>query len=219
MRHGEEQGSGGVGQVGREGEVGREGSSGARERQEGRPTAEEDPVTRSWVEVPLTKGKVAKIDRADMLIIGGFRWQAKAPDRSDSHSWYANRSWMVSYKKFHVSMHRWIMQPPPGFVVDHINGDGLDNRRSNLRICTQQQNATNHKNLRRSDNRKPYRGILRNSNGRWSARVKHMGVFTPQGTYDTPEEAARAYDRGARALHGKFATLNFPDEWAADAAD
>lgn len=171
-------------------------------------------MTRSWVEVPLTKGKVAKIDRADMLIIGGFRWQAY---KAKTGTWYCCRSAYPDGKKHTVRMHRWIMQPGSGLVVDHINGDGLDNRRANLRICTHQQNITNH--VRPPRARSGLRGASQfGGRGRWQARIRHNEKIIHLGAFDTAEEAARAYDRAAHSLRGKFATLNFPDEAPPDAA-
>lgn len=105
-------------------------------------------------------------------------------------------------------LHRFIMrdQLAHGLVVDHINRDKLDNRRENLRVCTQQQNVQN----RRRWGRSPYRGVLP-SKGRWKVQVSIDGITTYFGTYDSAEEAARIYDNRARAFYGEFANLNFPD--------
>lgn len=173
-------------------------------------------MTRSWVEVPLTKGRVAKIDRQDMLIIGRWCWMVHQGSKGRE---YASRSQRSNGKGGTILMHRWIMEPPPGMVVDHINGDTLDNRRVNLRVCTQQQNVANQKVARRRGSKSPYRGVARSCGGRWTARTNIGRVPVSHGTYDTPEEAARVYDRVIRAAFGEFATLNFPDEWPANAAD
>ena len=213
MRHGEEQGSGGIGQVGRESEVSREGSGGAGEREERRTPSEEDPMTRSWVEVPLTKGKVAKIDRADMLIIGRWKWMIKPVGAGFEYAARGGRR--SDGKRGMIFMHRWIMEPPPGMVVDHINHDKLDNRRSNLRICTRQQNSAHRQKV--TTGVSGFRGVSR-CGSKWKAEIhisyrnKHLGVFADALS------AALAYDRAARTVYGVFATLNFPNEATPDAS-
>jgi hypothetical protein len=90
-------------------------------------------------------------------------------------------------------------------VVDHINGNGLDNRRCNLRICTPAQNGLNSR--PRVDGKSRFKGVFPHGD-RWRAKVggRHLGLF------DDEVEAAKARDRLARKLHGKFARLNFPPQ-------
>ena len=113
----------------------------------------------------------------------------------------------------HKSIHRVVMDNPEGMEVDHINGNPLDNRKENLRICTRAQNSQNKK--LRADSKSGYKGVYERSNGRFQAYIgdpdKH-GRNIKLGCYDTPEEAARAYDKKAKELHGEYAYLNFPDE-------
>lgn len=170
----------------------------------------------TWVEFPLTKGKVALVDVADLLVLARYRWKASLLGRH----WYAERSVHVGGKRKNERMHRWIMQPPPGLVVDHINHDTLDNRRSNLRIATVSQNTANRRHTRPSMSRGKYVGICQpvdNRPGRdgrpcrWRADCQGRYI----GSFDTPEEAARAYDAVAREVFGEFAMLNFPDALAA----
>ena len=213
MRHGEEQGSGGVGQTGREGEVGREGGGGAGEREEGRASAEE-ALTRSWVDVPLTRGMVAKIDRQDMLIVGRWKWMLNQVGAGAEYAARGGRR--LDGKRGMIFMHRWIMQPPPGMVVDHINHDTLDNRRANLRVCTRQQNSANRRTVTTSA--AGFRGVRR-CGARWTAGIKISYRYTHIGMFDDAVSAAHAYDRAAREAFGAFATLNFADDWTDNGAD
>lgn len=106
-------------------------------------------------------------------------------------------------------MHRQLLQSPSGRATDHINGDGLDNRRANLRVCTQAENCANKKKHHRSANaraRSRYKGVT--ANGR--KFVATCGENGYLGNFPTEEAAARAYDDAARARWGEFARLNFP---------
>jgi hypothetical protein len=111
-----------------------------------------------------------------------------------------------------ILLHRFIMDAPRGKVIDHINGDGRDNRKENLRICTIAENS-------RNCNRPPqgkvgYHGVIRR---RWRQTKKYYVLIRFQGKrhsgggFFTAEEAAMEYDKLAREHHGEFATLNFPD--------
>jgi len=109
-----------------------------------------------------------------------------------------------------LSIHRVVMNAPKGFDVDHINGDPLDNRKENLRICTRSQNCQN-KSVR-ADSKSGFKGVDQRATrfrayiGDPNRKNRHINL----GYYTTAEEAARAYDKKATELHGEFATLNFP---------
>src|SRR4030095_8449683 len=90
--------------------------------------------------IPLTQGKVAIVDERDNEWLSRFNWHAL---RSRNH-YYAVRSVRRDNGKIHnILMHREILNPPSGYETDHVNGDGLDNRRANLRIATHRQNQAN----------------------------------------------------------------------------
>lgn len=106
-----------------------------------------------------------------------------------------------------IFMHRLLL--PDAEQVDHINGNGLDNRRCNLRAATPGQNMANRP--RRRDNRTGFKGVHRSGPG-FSAQIKSKGVRTYLGYYKTADAAARAYDWAALQIHGPFARTNFPRE-------
>ena len=131
-------------------------------------------------------------------------------------------------------MHALIMSTPKGMHTDHIDGNGLDNRKENLRVCTAQQNHQNRK--LRSDSSTGFKGVAYRPIQKKKYTSKKTGITTIQeavikkpyrayigdpertgrhmnlGRYATAEEAARARDAKAKELHGEFAYLNFPDE-------
>lgn len=110
-----------------------------------------------------------------------------------------------------IYFHRTIMNAPKGSEIDHINGNKLDNRLSNLRFCSRSENLRNRRSYSKSSK---YKGIVlsKNSVDKWSVKFTfEKQVFYTMSIY-TEEEAARLYDRMIKLLHGKFAQLNFPEE-------
>lgn len=101
-----------------------------------------------------------------------------------------------------IYMHRVLVRPEDGLVVDHINDRGTDNRRSNLRVCTIQQNVTRQRKGR-------WRGTcFDKKRGKWVVHIKVNGKQQHLGRFDKRTDAARAYNAAARKLFGKFARLN-----------
>jgi len=150
--------------------------------------------------IPLTKGKVAMVDAADFEPLSRFKWHAiKVGPNYYACSRKNGRT---------ILMHREIMQPPKGMVVDHKKPPTLNNCRENLRVCTQAQNRYN---TRHYGEKSPYKGVTPRGD-KWEAQIKHKGVTQRLGIYDDPAEAARVRDRKAVELFGEFAWLNFPDE-------
>jgi len=100
--------------------------------------------------------------------------------------------------------------PPPGMIVDHINRNGLDNRRCNLRIGTIAQNAMNKRGQRNASSR--FKGVTWSHHvSKWVASINEGGKRRHLGCFVSEIEAALAYDAAARILHGDWACLNFPD--------
>jgi hypothetical protein len=109
-------------------------------------------------------------------------------------------------------MHRLLLDVPKNLECDHRNGNHLDNQRANIRICTHGQNMAARR--MHHDNKSGFKGVTfeARSRNKWHAQICKDKEIIRIGNYATPEEAARAYDRIARAIHGEFATVNFPEE-------
>lgn len=159
-------------------------------------------------EVPLTRGYVAIVDADDYeRVMAAGSWCAN--DSSTSHVVYAQKGVRGDdHVQRTVSMHTFLT----GWaMVDHRNGNGLDNRRANLREATVSSNAMNRR--RRSDNSSGFKGVsLRKSNGKWRASVSVGGSRKWLGEFPSALEAARAYDAAALEHYGEFARLNFPNQ-------
>lgn len=154
--------------------------------------------------VPLSQGKVAIIDADDAEKVLAFKWTAM---ESYPGLWYAYRK----DDRKSILLHRFIMGAPDEVGVDHWNGDGLDNRRENLRLATESQNGANRG--LQSNNSSGFKGVVFHRRcGRWQARIKVQGKTISLRYHDTPEKAAHAYDKAARKFFGEFAYLNFPDD-------
>lgn len=107
-------------------------------------------------------------------------------------------------------MHAVIMKTPWGCGVDHINGNTLDNRRENLRICTNSQNVCNKGNYKNSISK--YKGVCPRKD-KWLTQIQRNGIKMYIGLYETEEMAAHQYNLAALDLHGEFARLN-EIEWS-----
>jgi hypothetical protein len=153
-------------------------------------------------QIPLTKGHFAIVDNEDYNELMQWKWSYSGG--------YPVRKVQTSTGSKTYCMHRQIMQPPDGYVVDHIDGNRLNNQRCNLRLCTMAQNAINRRpNL--SKHSSPYKGVYyhkRRIANPWMARIKHNDIDLHLGVFPTAEDAARAYNAASIELHGEFAWLN-----------
>lgn len=159
--------------------------------------------------IPLTKGYAAIVDPEDYERLSAFNWCAKIKDGGKRI--YAVRSLYRYGKKFFVQMHRVVMDIPDGDerLIDHENGDGLDNRKTNLRIATKSLNGHNHKMF--STNTSGYRGVSwKERNKKWQARITVNGEHLYLGLFKTKEDAAFQYDKFAVKYFSASAVLNFP---------
>lgn len=131
-------------------------------------------------------------------------------DKVKNFTWYYDKGYIVALVKGQrVLIHRLILSAKEDVVVDHKNGNTLDNRKCNIRVCTHAQNVANAK--KRGGCKSKFKGVFPNKNKtRW---LVYCGPNTQNryiGSYGTEIEAAKAYDRVALALYGEFAKLNFP---------
>lgn len=156
------------------------------------------------VAIPLTRGFEALVDEEDVPLVGGYSWNA---NRHHVNKVYA----VTTIKRADGSktvcrMHRLILNAPPGVMVDHINHDGLDNRRENLRLATNAQNNVNS----RPHKGKRFKGTTyEKAKGKWVAQAVANRQHFYLGRFDLEEDAARAYDAFAIKTWGEFANTNF----------
>lgn len=154
--------------------------------------------------IQLTQGKVALVDDADYAELSKYKWCAWRI----GGNWYSKRGIGTRKSFTQVYMHRVIMGALPGQQVDHINGDGLDNRRCNLRIATMAQNQANRR--KSPGTSSAYKGVtLDTKKGGWIAYIKVRQKRIHLGHFADEVDAARAYDAAALKYFGEFARPNF----------
>jgi hypothetical protein len=150
----------------------------------------------------LSQGLFAVVDDQDYEWLNQWRWTAHLGPGGRVAAYRK-----VGQNKGHMSrnlwMHRVILNAPTEAEVDHINGDSLDNRRENLRLATRAQNLRNRRTFKNSKSR--YKGVVYNPlNGKWKVIINF-------GTFDSPEDAAQAYDEAIKKLFGKFAKASLDE--------
>lgn len=161
--------------------------------------------------VHLSRGAFAVIDAADVDLVRQYNWFAQR-SREES-SLYAVRNLSEPGKQ--QKLEHLLLPPPSGMLVDHKNGQTLDNRRFNLRLCTVLENARNSSVRRGKIHAPQYKGVTQNKNGGkpWmvniGVKLNARKTMLYVGIFDTEVEAALAYDTAAKLLHGEFARLNF----------
>jgi hypothetical protein len=161
--------------------------------------------------IRLSQGLYAKVDPEDFYELIKYKWYAC----KSSRTYYASRIEITKKQRKCVSMHRFVMSEAlKGYgiemQVDHINGDGLDNRKVNLRLATAAQNSRNRRQCRGKSSR--YKGVsFIRPKGKFVAEITFNGKRMSLGHFESEAEAAKAYDEAAKKHHKEFACLNFPD--------
>lgn len=158
--------------------------------------------------IPLSQGKYAIVDAEDYERLMQWKWYRTTIG-------YAARTMHFGYKngrkiKTDITMHRFIMNTPKGMDTDHINGDRLDNRRCNLRICSHSENCKNlpiRKNLAKKSSK--YKGVSWDKKTKkWVAKIMVNRVHKILGYFCEESLAAHAYNKAATECHGEFARIN-----------
>lgn len=150
-------------------------------------------------EIPLSKGKFAIVDDEDFENVNQYKWYFE-------HG-YARRDYKISNKRFRIYMHNFLSETPKGFHTDHINGNSLDNRRENLRVCSASQNCMNSKKNKKASSK--YKGVSffkRDQNWMASITLNRKDIYL--GYFDREEDAAQAYNFAAMKHFGEYARLN-----------
>jgi hypothetical protein len=154
-------------------------------------------------EIKVSQGFIALVDDDHFEVLNQFKWHIKKCGRTN----YATANIKIDGKYKTITMHRFLLDAPKGVQVDHINHNGLDNQRDNLRFCSNSQNQMN---------RSPYKNCTSNFKGvsfyrktkRWKAYIKLNGKRINLGHYKTEIEAAEVYNNKAKELFGEFSFIN-----------
>jgi len=159
--------------------------------------------------IPVGRDHFAMIDDEDLERVSKYKW------RSGGNTYVSKAGHKTTYiyaravhpkTKKVVHLSRLILNARKGRIVDHINGDTLDNRKANLRTCTIAQNIRNQK-KHNGGKHSHYKGVTK-MNGNWIAQIVFERRVNYLGKFGTEQDAARAYNEAAQKLYGRFARLN-----------
>jgi hypothetical protein len=164
--------------------------------------------------IPVGDTHVSLIDATDRDLVSGYRWRPLIGHNGKVYA-YTTRRGVTIY------LHRLVASTPKGLETDHVNGDGLDNRRSNLRTATCPLNSANSWKPARPDgaaHTSRFKGVSWDkARNKWQSKINTHGTGTRNlGRYLSEEDAAQAYDAAAFAAWGDYARLNFPREGSND---
>ena len=152
-------------------------------------------------EIKLTRGQVTLVDDEDFEYLNQFNFHAKP----GQNTYYAICKIKANGKYLNKRLHRLIMNPPDNMEVDHIDRDGLNNQKSNLRICTHQQNQMNC--LKQKNTTSKYKGVHFNGKN-YHSYIKINQKRIHIGYYDREIDAAKAYDKKAKELYKEYSNIN-----------
>lgn len=157
--------------------------------------------------IPLTRGYSAMVDDSDYEWLSQWKWRAVVAP----HTVYAQREVRIVGTRYSLQMHRAILNPPDGKThVDHIDGNGLNNCRENMRLCSQAENSRNRKSVRGSSSR--FNGVYyAEKSKKWHAAIRINGSQKHLGCFEKEVNAAAAYNYAAKICYGSYAKLNEVD--------
>ncbi len=156
------------------------------------------------ISTPKYPNTLAQVDDSDYDWLNQWKWTATAC----TERIYVRR--VVGGKM--LSMHRFIMNPPKDMVVDHIDGNTMNNQRGNLRVCGQVQNLWNQR--RHVSESSKYKGVsFHKTKNKFQSRISVNGKLIHLGTFGSEIDAAMAHDEAAKKYHGEFAVLNASFDW------
>lgn len=160
--------------------------------------------------VRLSNGFVAWVDDEDFETVSKHKWCLSKKGKN----YYAVTNVPVGkYKQKTLYMHHLILPPVKGKIVDHVDRNGLNNRRRNLRHALWGENIVNSRmRVPKSSRGSSFRGVYREPGNGWYAAIRKEGKLVYLGLFDCEEDAARAFDAAAFELRGDFTSLNFPKE-------
>jgi heme oxygenase len=164
-------------------------------------------------EIELTQGYKTLVDDEDYEFLNQWKWCVRVQPCGRACAVRAERIKGTTNSKRNFQMHRVITNAQKGQIVDHINGNALDNRKENLRFCSKQENSMNRKTQSSSKFRSKYKGVSWDkARKKFIARVYFNNKAYVAGRFSTEEQAALAYNVLAKKLHGEYARFNVIEE-------
>lgn len=152
----------------------------------------------------MNHGHTAIIDNEEYAKVKNYKWYVA----KDKNTYYVQAHIVLNDKKTTIKMHRIIMDAKRNQILDHIDGNGLNNQKINLRFCTNSENLRNAK--KRNNTSSKYKGVAWNCVHKyWQANIYVNGKLKSLGIYRDEYKAAKAYDRAAKKYFGEFARPNF----------
>jgi len=156
--------------------------------------------------IPMKHGRFVMVDDEDFEEMSKYKWSTSLDPK---HHYAKHTVYYPDGTRKTLRMHRLIMKAPNGVWVDHINGNGLDNRKENLRLCSPSENARNCR--LGKGNTSGFKGVYL-VKGKWRGEIKVNKTKYHLGTYKNKIDAAKAYDQAAKKYFGEFAKLNFNNQ-------